>query len=310
MIIDWQEYHFPAVFLSILPQNPIRYNSPMDSQVEKFRPDYLILGHISKDLTQDGNRPGGTALYSGILAQRMGLKVALVTSCASLPDLEDLAGMHIVHFPAKRTTTFKNIYTPRGREQYITEIGEELNFSLIPMSWLKTRILHFGSIAREIILPDEFPAAVEGAIVYSLQGWLRNWDDKGAVFPVEFNPEIFPIEPKSVGFLSIEDLAFDISRLDHIKKAFPVLVLTKGKDGVEIYHGDEMIRIPAEPVEEIDPTGAGDIFAAGFMIYWVIRGKSIQEAGLLANQLAAISISRPGLEGIPTIAEIHKIEQN
>ena len=218
--------------------------------------------------------------------------------------------MHIIHLPAESSTTFRNIYTPEGREQYVTDFAEELDFSLIPKSWLMARILHFGPIAREITLPNEFPAALEGSIAYSLQGWLRNWDDQGGVYPIDLDQEIIPIRPGSAGFLSLEDLGFDQSRLSRIKRTFPVLVLTKGKDGAEIYHGDEMIRIPAEPVDEIDPTGAGDIFAAGFMIYWVIREKSIREAGMMASKLAGLSISRPGLEGIPTIAEIHKIEQN
>jgi hypothetical protein len=282
----------------------------MGSQVENVTPDYLIMGHISKDLTQDGSRPGGTALYSGILAKRMGFEVALITSCESLPDLEDLTGMHIINFPAERSTTFKNIYTSHGREQYITDTADELEFSFIPGKWLKTRILHFGPLAREIILPDQFPAALQGSTAYSLQGWLRNWNDSGAVYPVELDEEMFPTENRSVGFLSLEDLGYDRSQLNLIKKIFPLLIITKGKDGAEIYQGEEIIRIPVEPVDEIDPTGAGDIFAAGFMIYWVLCGRPIPEAGILASKLARISVTRPGLDGIPTIAEIRKIEQN
>ena len=277
---------------------------------EKITPDYLVMGHISEDLTQDSSRPGGTALYSGILAQRMGLNVALITSCQNLPDLDELAEMQIIHLPANRNTTFRNIYTPRGRIQQITNKADELEFSLIPKNWLNARILHFGPLAREIILPDEFPPDLGSSTAYSLQGWLRNWDDNGAIYPVKLKEDAFPIDERSVGFLSLEDLGYDRSQLTHIKELFPFLVLTKGKDGAEIYQGKEIIRIPAEPVNNIDPTGAGDIFAAGFMIYWVLRARSIQEAGILAAKLAAISVTRPGLEGIPTIAEIRKIEQN
>ena len=46
----------------------------------KETPDYLIFGHITQDLVEDGTRLGGTAVYSSILAQRLGLDVALVTS--------------------------------------------------------------------------------------------------------------------------------------------------------------------------------------------------------------------------------------
>jgi sugar/nucleoside kinase (ribokinase family) len=130
------------------------------------------------------------------------------------------------------------------------------------------------------------------------------------VYPIPLNGLILPTENRTAAFLSLEDLGFDRSQLDHLRTMFPLLVLTKGKDGTEIFQGKEIINIPADQAEELDPTGAGDIFAAGFMIYWVFRGKSIREAGRLASRLATISITRPGLDGIPTIAEINKIEQN
>jgi hypothetical protein len=282
----------------------------MGSQVEKYIPEYLIIGHISKDLTQDGSRPGGTALYSGILAHRMGLKVALITSCEELPNLEDLNDIHVINFPAIRSTTFRNIYTEYGREQYITDKADNLEISLIPGDWLRSKILHLGPLVGEIDLPDDLSLFYKGSTAYSLQGWLRDWDEKGAVYPVEVEGDLFPVDKHSAGFLSLEDLGNDHSQLEYIRNNFPLLVLTKGKDGAEIYHGEKIISIPAEQVVEIDPTGAGDIFAAGFMIYWVLRGRSVQEAGIIANRLAAISVTRPGLEGIPTVAEIHKIEQN
>jgi sugar/nucleoside kinase (ribokinase family) len=282
----------------------------MDSQAKKITPDYLILGHISKDLTQDGSRPGGTALYSGILAQRMGLEVAMITSCEELPELEDIAAMEIINFPAETNTTFRNIYSSDGRKQYITSKALDLDYSSIPKNWKKTRILHFGSIAREIILPDEYPTSLESSIAYSLQGWLRKWDNNGVISPAKLEDRIITPRNQFVGFLSLEDLGSNLTQLNRLREMFPLLILTKGKDGAEIYQGEELINIPPESVNEVDSTGAGDIFAAGFMIYWVIRGRSIREAGIMAGKLAALSVTRHGLEGIPTIAEIQKIEQN
>ncbi len=45
----------------------------MLNQPGETPPDYLIMGHITRDLLEDGSRLGGTAVYSSLLAQRLGL---------------------------------------------------------------------------------------------------------------------------------------------------------------------------------------------------------------------------------------------
>jgi sugar/nucleoside kinase (ribokinase family) len=59
----------------------------------------------------------------------------------------------------------------------------------------------------------------------------------------------------------------------------------------------------------VDPTGAGDIFATAFMINYVHKGKKLVESAQAASALAAISVTRPGIEGIPTEAEIQSIQE-
>jgi hypothetical protein len=42
--------------------------------------NYLIIGHLTRDLTPDGPRLGGTAAYAGLTASALGLRVGIVTS--------------------------------------------------------------------------------------------------------------------------------------------------------------------------------------------------------------------------------------
>ncbi len=63
------------------------------------------------------------------------------------------------------------------------------------------------------------------------------------------------------------------------------------------------------PKDEMDPTGAGDIFATAFMINYALNGKKLIESAQVASALAAISVIRPGIEGIPTEAEIQSIQE-
>jgi len=125
--------------------------------------------------------------------------------------------------------------------------------------------------------------------------------------PLPGDKNLFP--ENTSAFLSIEDLVFDRSSLDYLCSLFPLLVLTKGKDGAEYYWKDKLKSISVNPREEVNPTGAGDIFTAAFMNYFVIEEKSIEKSARLASALAAISVTRPGIEGIPTEAEIQSIQK-
>ena len=64
--------------------------------------DYLVVGHITQDLTPDGPRLGGTATYSALTARALGLQVGVVTSASektSMKAFEGIAG-HLHPFRA------------------------------------------------------------------------------------------------------------------------------------------------------------------------------------------------------------------
>jgi len=271
-------------------------------------PDYLIFGHITRDLVEDGTRLGGTAIFSSILARRLGLEVALVTAFDADLDLKSLDGIQIINQNGPGTTTFKNIYDSSGRTQYLLERAKNLDVSRIPDSFRMVKIVHLAPVAREIPLEAGrgFP---HSALAYSLQGWLRDWDDSGLVHPDPLPDLDHEHQLGGIAFLSIEDLGFDRSDLDPILNIFPDLVLTTGKKGAELHNKNQVQLVPVEPAPEVDPTGAGDIFAAAFIIAKAILGKSHQEAARFANALAGISITRPGKDGIPTVEEITEIQK-
>jgi sugar/nucleoside kinase (ribokinase family) len=67
------------------------------------------------------------------------------------------------------------------------------------------------------------------------------------------------------------------------------LVVTRGAEGALATRGGERVDVPAEPVEQVvDTTGAGDLFAAGFL-YGYSKAKSI-EASLKLGAICAAEI--------------------
>lgn len=70
--------------------------------------------------------------------------------------------------------------------------------------------------------------------------------------------------------------------------------VTRGPDGCVIITPDEVLEVPAVPVDRvIDTTGAGDLFAAGFL-YGMTRGRELTECGHLGSLAAAEVIGHVG----------------
>jgi sugar/nucleoside kinase (ribokinase family) len=80
--------------------------------------------------------------------------------------------------------------------------------------------------------------------------------------------------------------------------------LTRSEKGSVILSGGEAVEVPAAPVEEVaDTTGAGDLYAAGFL-FAVARGMALETAGRLGSLAAAEVISHVGARPQVPLAEL------
>jgi hypothetical protein len=266
--------------------------------------DYLIIGHITVDLTSEGLRLGGTATYSALTAQALGLRVGIVTSWAGEVPLGPLSSIPVVSFPTEQSTTFENIYTSLGRIQKIHHVAPRLDYYHIPEPWRSAPIVHLAPIAQEVepSLVRNFPTALIGV---TPQGWLRSWDRSGHVSHSEWPEARFVLERSGAAVISLDDINGDEGRIEEFAASCRILVVTDGEQGARSYWNGDVRRFRPPSIKEIDPTGAGDIFAAAFFAR-LFTTRDPWEASRFATQIAAISITRPGLEGIPTQQEIQE----
>lgn len=72
-----------------------------------------------------------------------------------------------------------------------------------------------------------------------------------------------------------------------------VIVITQGAKGCTVYDADGARHIAGFKVEEVDPTGAGDCFDAGFLAGW-LKGKTPAESAKLANACGALAVTQQG----------------
>ena len=101
----------------------------------------------------------------------------------------------------------------------------------------------------------------------------------------------------------VETDSFD-EGLEYAKSLNITAAITKGSSGSVIVNGSEVTEISAKKVDKvIDTTGAGDLFAAGFL-FGYSRGKGMQECGNYASIAAAEIISHYGARPLVKLSSL------
>ena len=82
------------------------------------------------------------------------------------------------------------------------------------------------------------------------------------------------------------------------------VIITMGSQGAFLYSDGKGQLIPAQKVEAVDTTAAGDTFN-GALAVAIAEGKSLTEAVAFGNQAAAISVTRLGAQtSVPYLHEL------
>jgi sugar/nucleoside kinase (ribokinase family) len=103
--------------------------------------------------------------------------------------------------------------------------------------------------------------------------------------------------------LGADDVGGDEDQIEWMAQRTPLLVVTEGAAGARLYWRGDVRRFRPPQVTEVDATGAGDIFAAAFFIR-LFQTRDPWEAARFATRMGAISVTRPGLQGVPTENEV------
>jgi 1D-myo-inositol 3-kinase len=266
-------------------------------------PDFVAVGHVTLDHFGDVIRPGGAALYAAITAHRLGLSAAILTSHGADFPLEALpTPIEVVGLEAPATTAFEHREARGGRVLRVLGAARPLAAGDLPADWRPAPLVLLAPVLQEVdpMLADAFP---DGAVGAEVQGWLRAVDRAGAVSPIQWKAPAATLGRLLAIFASGHDVLGQESQVTEWVQRVPLAVVTAGAAGAILYVNGDRYEVRPRKTREVDPTGAGDVFAATFLIHYDRNGDA-WEAAEAATCAASLSVEGEGWSTVPDAATL------
>ncbi|HEX9189967.1 MAG TPA: PfkB family carbohydrate kinase [Vicinamibacteria bacterium] len=269
-------------------------------------PRLLALGHVSRDRRPGGDVLGGSVTYGTLTARKLGWEAAILTAAG--PDFEperELPGIPAFAHRSSATTRFVNEYDADGtRHQIVTARAEDVDLEPLPASWRDPDALLLGPLVGELAGP--FATALEAGCVGAIaQGYVRALDEEGRVSAREWLRPERDLLGVHVLFLSEQDLPQADARARDLLAHVPMIALTRGWRGLTLVTRQGCHEVPTLPRPEVDPTGAGDVFAAAFLVRYQETGDPL-EAAAFGACAASCAVEGVGTTSLGDRAEVRR----
>jgi 1D-myo-inositol 3-kinase len=284
-------------------------NSSADN-VNKSGIQFLSIGHFTHDVVGSELILGGASAYSIATARKLGLNTGVITSIGKnflhFDKLHDTSLIVIGDIDKSAseypTTTFENIYENGVRRQFIRGVSAVIYANHVPESWCDADIVYLCPVANEVdsSVVHKFPNSIIGA---SPQGWMRKWNSDGQVSARRWDeaPKVLPYIDALI--MSEEDISPFPEIVEEYIGIVEILVLTRGEKGSTLFCDGKKVSFPAFKANVVDPTGAGDVFAAAFLIE-LKHSQDPYKASIFANCAASFVVEKRGTEGIPDYEQV------
>ena len=285
--------------------------------VDDERSRYLM-SHIGESFMASGGSVANTSHGLASLGARAGFIGKIADDELGAVFTRDLHEAGVSFFPAPKdhglpTGRCVIVVTPDGQRTMNTYLGAGA-------------VLHPSDIDR---------AAVQSAEWVFLEGYLFDKDDAKAAFRVAARyaheagrkvaltlSDSFCVQRHHDDFLALVDDEVDLlfanehelttlygtedfsEAVGKLRDCCPLAVVTRSKRGSAVVTADEFIEVPSLPVDPIvDATGAGDMYAAGFL-YGITHGKSLEQSAEIGTICAAEVIMHMGPRPQVTLASL------
>ena len=267
---------------------------------------FLSVGHFCYDVSPNGYILGGSASYSTLTARNLGHHARAVTAVGTNFDRQNplLDGITTVYCESPETTIFDNQYDENGhRQQFILGAAKELKGPDVPVKWYTSDIVYLCPIADEVSAELVHCFSKNTLIGATPQGWLRQWNASGKVEAKRWGTAEDILPYIDVLILSDEDVRSYPDELEKYIQLAPMVVLTRGANGATFFQDGAKLKSTAYSVTEIDPTGAGDVFATSFLIDYY-QNRSVEKALNFAHCVASFAVEGVGTTCIPKLEQV------
>lgn len=257
---------------------------------------------------------GGSATYFSIAASHF-VKPSLVAVVGDdFPEahtqllkahITDLDGLEVAE---GKTFRWGGRYLPdmAGRETLFTHLNVFEHFSpKVPEMYLSPKTLFLANIdpvlQQEVLQSVERPSFVA---CDTMNYWIEG-PRKDALLALLPQLDCLIINDEEATLLTGETNPVTAGPL--IQAMGPhTLIVKKGPHGMLLFHGDTIFTLPAMPLSNVvDPTGAGDSFAGGFMGYLTaaaeINATTLQQATIVGTLLASYCVQGFGVEKLVSV---------
>ena len=263
-------------------------------------PSFLTIGHICKDLNESSYSIGGTPFFAALTAKKMDIEPSVITKTdTTIASKLSSLNIQCLNIPTKTPTIFHNKEKKGKRVQHLLQTATKIPATIIPKKWKTAPIILLSPIINEVGFNFFNAFAKTSLLGACLQGWIRKPIKKRIHY--QALPTDKRILRATVLFASKED--FQNNEEVFWKLQNKILILTNGSNGCTIKTKNIFTKIPSIKIKTIKTIGAGDIFAASFLIHYFSSHNAIESA-LFANIFAAKAISSKTIFTMPKLAKI------
>jgi sugar/nucleoside kinase (ribokinase family) len=253
------------------------------------------IGHLTRDVVAGAPpRPGGGVFYSARALGRLGADAHVVAACAKadratlLPPLEAF-GLPVTWRESEATTAYSFHYEGDRRIMSQDAVGEPWSPDAAVDAAGEASWVHVDALVRTDFPPETLAALADGRqLLVDAQGLVRT----AALGPLRTDGEIGDAL-RHIAILKLNDEEAEtlVGRADPERLralGVPDVILTLGSLGSIVITSDTIQKIAARQIEgDVDPTGAGDTFSAGYLVARAAGADPVEAARAATDTVAA-----------------------
>ena len=254
---------------------------------------------------------GGAATYISLAASFFVKESGLISVIGDdfpkdmLEEMDDKGidqqGLQIRHGEKSFFWAGKYHFDMNTRDTLITDLNVLADFEpSVPEAYRNCDFLMLGNLAPSVQMSvvEQLPVRPKLVVLDTMNFWMDNTPDQLAEV-------LTKIDVLTINDEEARQLSGEYSLVKAARKIFTmgpkILIVKKGEHGALLFHEDRVFFAPALPLEDVvDPTGAGDTFAGGFIGYLAstrdLSFDNMKRAVIVGSAMASFACEKFGPE--------------